>query len=234
MTSARTLFAHGMRDHLAPALRALGLTGRRHSFSLPDEEYWALIGVEVGTADDLAVRYTVNLGLTRKADWAAGRPGPSGRSLRPGANSVTGLETWRSRIGALLPVGGDVWWQISPGPRWTVAVEDTVAAVRHYGLPELVRRLERTAGAEAYLSPAELVDVNAALRLADVAPVLRAELVDKSLELRGMWRTVDAVDREVLRGAATGFLSVRDERFTSVRCLDPGGRELWVFGADAA
>ncbi|GAA5003516.1 hypothetical protein GCM10025734_40920 [Kitasatospora paranensis] len=146
MTTARTLFTEGLRDHLAPALRALGLTGWRHSFSLPDEEQWALLGIEVGAADDLLVRYTVTLSITPKAAW----PGPA---VRPDPTVATGLESWRSRIGALMPVGEDVWWQVAPGPRWLVGVEDTVAAVRHYGLPELLHRLEARAGAEPYLSP---------------------------------------------------------------------------------
>ncbi|WP_431679347.1 DUF4304 domain-containing protein [Kitasatospora sp. KL5] len=228
MTTARTLFAEGMRDHLAPALRAMGFTGWRHTFALPDEHHWALLGIELGSADDRLVRYTVNLGLTRKADWTAGR---GRRALRPNPNTVTGLEAWRSRIGPLLPVGGDVWWQIAPGPRWAVAVQDTVAAVRHYALPELLRRLEGgSAGAECYLAPDELVDVNAALRLADVAPIRRTELAGGALRLYGDWSSSDAVAREVLRGAATGFLSVGDTRFGTVRCRDRAGRDLWAFG----
>jgi hypothetical protein len=229
MTTARTLFAEGMRDHLAPALRAMGFTGWRHTFALPDEEHWALLGVELGAADDRIVRYTVNLGLTRKSSWSDGRPG---RALRPDPNAVTGLESWRAGIGSLLPVGGDVWWQIAPGPRWAVAVQDTVAAVRHYGLPELLRRLEAASGDTGrYLAPDELVDVNAALRLADVAPIRRTELSDRVLRLYGDWSDGDAVAREVLRGAATGFLSVGDTRFGAVRCRDTAGRDLWAFGA---
>ncbi|MCU7824014.1 DUF4304 domain-containing protein [Kitasatospora sp. DSM 101779] len=229
MTTARTLFAEGMRDHLAPALRAMGFTGWRHTFALPDEEHWALLGIELGVADDHLVRYTVNLGLTPKSAWAADR---SRRALRPNPNAVTGLESWRTGIGGLLPVGGDVWWQITPGPRWAVAVQDTVSAVRHYGLPELLRRLETASGAtEGYLAPEELVDVNAALRLADVAPIRRTELTGRTLRLYGDWSPADPVAREVLRGAATGFLSVGDTRFAAVGCRDTAGRDLWSFGA---
>jgi hypothetical protein len=224
MTTARTLFTEGLRDHLAPALRALGLTGWRHSFSLPDEEHWALLGIELGADDDLLVRYTVTLSITPKAAW----PGPA---VRPDPTVATGLESWRSRIGALMPVGEDVWWQVAPGPRWLVGVEDTVAAVRHYGLPELRHRLELRAGVEPYLSPAELTDVNAALELAAVPRIRRAELAGGALELHGAWQRGDLVAREVLRGAAGGFLSAGDERFTAVRCRNTRGRELWVFPA---
>ncbi|AUG78165.1 hypothetical protein CFP65_3369 [Kitasatospora sp. MMS16-BH015] len=228
MTTARELFAQGMREHFAPALRAMGLTGWRHSFSLPDEAHWALIGVEVlepagvgsDTDADGALRYTLNLSLTAKAAW-------SGRPLRPDPNTVSGLELWRARIGELLPVGEEVWWSVTPGPRWLVAVEDSVAAVRHYGLPELIRRVGADHGTEPYLSPRELEDVNAALATAAVARIQRAELADKALVLTGGWSRADRVAEQVLRGVAEGFLTAGDERFTSVRCRDTLGRELW-------
>ncbi|WP_441245367.1 hypothetical protein [Kitasatospora sp. McL0602] len=225
MTTAHELFAEGMREHFAPALRAMGLSGWRHSFSLPDETHWALLGVELGSVDDHAVRYTVNLSLTAKTAWA-------GRSLRPNPNAPTGLELWQARIGDLLPVGEEIWWTVSPGPRWLVAVEDSVAAVRHYGLPELLRRLSTAidTGAETYLSPRELDDVNSALATAAVARIQRAELADKALVLTGAWSRADRVAEEVLRGVAGGFLSADDDRFREVRCSDTLGRELWVFG----
>ncbi|MFD9123835.1 hypothetical protein [Kitasatospora sp. NPDC059571] len=224
MTTARTLFAEGLRDHLAPALRAMGFTGWRRSFSLPDVDHWALLGIRLGHADDRVVRYTVVLAVTPKSAWA-------GPGLRPDPATATGRETWRSGIGELMPVGGEVWWQVAPGPRWQVGLEDTVAAVRHYGLPELLRRVEQGAGVETYLTQAELADVNAALELAEVPRIRRAELADKALELHGAWQRADVVAEEVLRGAATGFLSAGDERFTAVRCRDTRGRELWVFPA---
>lgn len=228
MTTAHELFAEGMRDHFAPALRAMGLTGRRHTFSLPDEAYWAVLGVELGPADDRAVRYTVNLSLTPKAAWA-------GRPLHPDPGSPTGLETWRARIGELLPVGDEMWWEVSPGPRWLVAVEDSAAAVRHYGLPELLRRLTAATGtgpradAETYLSLRELEDVNAALHTASVARIRRAELIDGSLVLAGAWSRSDPAARQILEAAAEGFLSAHDDRFRQVHCVDTLGRELWTF-----
>ncbi len=118
-----------------------------------------------------------------------------------------------------------------PGPRWQVAVEDSVAAVRHYALPELIRRIDpaRQDGSETYLSRAELEDVNAALLTAYVARIQRAELVDKTLVLCGAWTRADRVARLVLQGVADGFLSAGDERFRLVRCQDTLGRELWTF-----
>jgi hypothetical protein len=226
MTSARELFAEGMREHFAPALRAMGLTGWRHSFSLPDESHWAVLGVEHHRAGPQEVRYTVNLSLTAKAAW-------SGPALRPDPNRPSGLEQWRAPIGELLPVGEEVWWSVSPGPRWLVAVEDSVAAVRHYGLPELLRRLGAGHGTEAYLSPRELDAVNTAMATAAVARIQRAELADKALLLTGGWSRADRVAEQVLRGVAEGFLSAGDERFTAVRCRDTLGRELWLFGSPA-
>ncbi|MFF1902234.1 hypothetical protein [Kitasatospora sp. NPDC058218] len=237
MTTAHELYAKGLRDHLAPALRALGLLGWRRTFSLPDETHWALLGlVEQGGPSDPSgavtgpadgpVRYTFDLSVVRRADWAvAALPGP-----RPDPRTVYGIETWRARIGEVLPVGEDVWWEVLPGPRWRVALDDSIAAVRHYGLPELLRRVERDRGGtgETYLDPADLEQVNTVLLAASVARIQRAELVDKELVLTGAWTRADALARTVLQGVAHGFLSAGDERFHVVRCLDTLGRELWT------
>ncbi|MGK4581590.1 hypothetical protein [Kitasatospora sp. HPMI-4] len=218
MATAQELFAEGMRAHIAPSLRAMGFTGgEQHVFRLPDEEYRALLGVRFGAVSEYAVRYTFELSLTVAA--AGESPGDAG--------------LWRASIGELMPVGGEVWWEITPGPRWLVAVEDSIAAVRHYGLPELRRRLTtaRAAGpgTTTYLSPAELEEVNAALLTAAVARIQRAELVDGDLVLTGAWSRADPVAREVLQGAAEGFLSAGDGRFGRVRCQDTRGRGLWTF-----
>ncbi|GHH70045.1 hypothetical protein GCM10018781_29360 [Kitasatospora indigofera] len=224
MKTAQELYTDGLRDHFAPAMRALGLTGWRHTFSLPDEGHWALIGVVRRPLGD-RVRFTLELSLTGKQDWAdSGLPG-----LRPDPRVRYGVETWRARIGELLPVQDEMWWEVLPGPRWQVAVEDAVAAVRHYALPELLRLVDRHRTGETYLSRAGLADVNAVLLSASVARIQRAELTDKTLVLTGAWSRSDPVAREVLQGVAEGFLSAGDERFRAVRCADTLGRELWVF-----
>ncbi|MFG2912811.1 hypothetical protein ACGF0D_07955 [Kitasatospora sp. NPDC048298] len=232
MTTAHELHEHhglhtkGLREHLAPALRALGLTGWRRTFSLPDASHWLLLGLVERPAAD-RVPFTFDLSVVRRTDWAvADLPGH-----RPDPRTRYGIETWRARIGEVLPVGEDVWWEVLPGPRWQLPLDDAVAAVRHYGLPELRRRAEadRAPTGEAYLLPAELEAVNAALLTASVARVQRAELADKALVLTGAWTSGDGVARTVLAGVARGFLSAGDERFGTVRCLDTLGRELWTF-----
>ncbi|MBV2154702.1 hypothetical protein [Kitasatospora sp. SUK 42] len=226
MTTAHELHAKGLREHLAPALRALGLVGWRRTFSLPDDTHWVLLGLVERPAAD-RVPFTFRLSLVRRADWAAVRR----PDHRPDPRTRYGFEVWRARIGEVLPIGEDVWWEVLPGPRWQLALDDAVAAVRHYGLPELRRRAEadRTPTGETYLSPAELEEVNTALLTASVARVQRAELADKALVLTGAWTRGDGVARTVLAGAARGFLSAGDERFRTVRCRDTLGRELWVF-----
>jgi hypothetical protein len=226
MTDTHELWTQALREQFAPALRTLGLTGWRTTFSLPDEAWWATVGVVRHPLDD-RVRYTLDVSLVSKQDWAAAAfPG-----LRPDPRAVYGIETWRARIGELLPVGDDVWWEVLPGPRWQVAVEDSVAAVRHYALPELLRRIDpaHDDGSETYLARADLEDVNAALLTASVARIQRAELVDKALVLSGAWTRADRVAHQVLRSVAEGFLSAGDERFRLVRCQDTLDRELWVF-----
>ncbi|WP_099900396.1 hypothetical protein [Streptomyces sp. TLI_171] len=220
MRTAQELYTTGIREHFAPALRSLGFHGWRHSFSLPDRDRWAVLGVHAEPSDG-RVRYTLNLSVTDKAVWDR-------RRIRPDANAPTGLERWRAPIGDLLPVGGEVWWEIAPGPRWLVAVEDSVAAVRGYALPELRRRL-RPEDRERYLGQAELDGVNGALATASVARIQRAELASGVLELHGAWSRHDPAAHAVLAGAARGFLSARDRRFAAVRVRDTLGRTLWEF-----
>ncbi|MFJ1752896.1 hypothetical protein [Kitasatospora sp. NPDC088134] len=218
--TAQELYTAGLREHFGPALRGLGFRGWRHSFSLPDPDRWAVLGVHAEPGDG-RVRYTLNLSVTDKAAWDR-------RRIRPDANSPSGLERWRSPIGELLPVGGEVWWEVAPGPRWLVAVEDSVAAVRSYALPELRRRLHPEER-EPYLGRAGLDGVNGALAAASVARIQRAELVGGVLELHGAWSRHDPVAEAVLAGSARGFLSVRDRRYRRVRVIDTLGRTLWEF-----
>ncbi|KJK59532.1 hypothetical protein [Saccharothrix sp. ST-888] len=234
MTTAQDLFTEGVRAHIAPSLRSMGFTGgEQYVFRLPDEVYRAQLRIRLGTVSEHTVRYTFELGLTTE-DLTTGEP----TTEEPQAGSAPGgPEHWHASIGELLPVGGEVWWEITAGPRWLVAVEDSIAAVRHYGLPELRRRLADATAAgtgagtvtETYLTPAELEEVNAALLTAAVARIQRAELADRDLVLTGAWSRTDRIAREVLQGAAEGFLSAADERFVRVRCQDTLGRGLWTF-----
>ncbi|MFF7990379.1 hypothetical protein ACFZDG_11380 [Kitasatospora xanthocidica] len=118
-----------------------------------------------------------------------------------------------------------------PGRRRQLPLDDAVAAVRHYGLPELRRRAEsdRVPTGETCLSSAEPTEVDAALPTATVARVQRAEPADETLEPTGAWTRGDTVARIVLAGVAQGFLSAGDERLGTVRRLDTLGRELWAF-----
>ncbi|MER6397491.1 hypothetical protein ABT263_15750 [Kitasatospora sp. NPDC001603] len=143
-------------------------------------------------------------------------PRPERAAPRPDPRAAYGIEIWRARIGEVLPVGEDLWWEVRPGPRRRVALDDSIAAVDHYGLPELRRRAERDRDGtgETYLDTAGPKQVNAVLPAVSVARIRRAELVDKELVLTGAWTGADAVARTgaaavartVLQGVARGFL----------------------------
>ncbi|MFJ8626539.1 hypothetical protein ACIRD3_27410 [Kitasatospora sp. NPDC093550] len=91
------------------------------------------------TADRLP--FAFGLTLVRRAEWTAARP----PGHRPDPRARYGVETWRARIGEVLPAVEDVWWEVPPGRRRRLPPDDAVAAVHPYGPPALRRRASPTA-----------------------------------------------------------------------------------------
>jgi Domain of unknown function (DUF4304) len=70
--SAQEAFKQMLRDHVAPALRTLGLKGSGAAYSIPSESHWALIGFQGSRANTSArMKFTVNCKVVRKGVWAA-------------------------------------------------------------------------------------------------------------------------------------------------------------------
>ncbi|GAA3443351.1 DUF4304 domain-containing protein [Planomonospora venezuelensis] len=131
-----------LRDEIAPPLRELGFVGSGQVYRLPDDRHWALLGFQRSTGSTWELlRFTVNLSVVPKELWeqrrSAGRLPP-----RPAPSTYYGPWTWWSRIGKLLPDGGDHWWDVGPAPDPAVA-SDVLAGVRDFALPALERRLGR-------------------------------------------------------------------------------------------
>ena len=136
-----------MRDQVAPAFRALGLTGSGSTYVLPNETCWALIGVQKSrsnTAD--RVRFTINLTVVPRDVWArAHATWPSQLSHRPSPNADSGGliaegdrdRYWHERIGTVMPRKRDTWWEITPRGDSEATGRAVVDAVRDFGLPAL-------------------------------------------------------------------------------------------------
>jgi hypothetical protein len=140
---AQEAFASMMRQQVAPALRDLGLKGSGQVFSIPSDRYWALIGFQksVGSTSE-AVKFTVNLQVVSRDDWAKASEAQRWRGAKPKANVRPGLPgAWGERIGALMPSGNDHWWWVEPDRPTEQVADEVVAALRDHGLPVMKRRM---------------------------------------------------------------------------------------------
>jgi Domain of unknown function (DUF4304) len=145
MMKAQEVFRVMMREQVAPALRELGFRGSGQSFTLPSDEYWALVGFQKSDSSSArAVKFTVNVQVAPKEEWAkaarekpwlGSRPSPNvvGASYVPGG--------WSERIGLLLPVRTYRWWWVEPDRLTEPVAREVVAAIRDHGLPEMKRRM---------------------------------------------------------------------------------------------
>jgi uncharacterized protein DUF4304 len=135
-------FRSMMRDHVAPALRAMGFVGSGRSYVLPSDTHWVLLGFQKSRSSDAAaVPFTVNVTVASKEAWAAMRRTRGYLPERPSANTFYGPEIWRRRIGMLLPEGADRWWTLTPATPAAALAAEVVDALRLAALPEIRRRL---------------------------------------------------------------------------------------------
>jgi hypothetical protein len=141
---AQEAFAVMMREQVAPALRQFGFKGSGQSFTLPSNEYWALLGFQKSQWSSASVvRFTVNLTVAPKEAWAqaaeekpylGSRPTPNG-----GLVNVPGH--WFERIGLLLPSKTDHWWWVEPDRPTEPIGREVIPAIRDHGLPEMKRHM---------------------------------------------------------------------------------------------
>jgi hypothetical protein len=144
LVTAQESFATLMRQHVAPAMRDLGLKGSGGVFTLPDAEHWASIGFQRSTYSDRhEIRFTVNLTAGSKAVWQEARAARTYLPERPAPNTFYGSFIWQSRIGQLLPGGQDKWWSVGPQTALEALALDVAAAIRDYGIPALRNHLSR-------------------------------------------------------------------------------------------
>ena len=136
-----------VREQLAPGFRELGLRGSGVRYELPDERFWATVGLQADWRQSRSgiVRFTVNLAVADKAAWKEVRTRKLYYPERPPANSAYGMEAVEAiRIGQLIPISRndwDRWWTLDEDHPPAAVAADVIAAIRHHGLPWLGSRM---------------------------------------------------------------------------------------------
>jgi len=137
-----------VKEQIAPALRELGFKGSGQRFTLPDDEHWALIGLQKFTwSDREEVEFTANVTVARRDAWEEERARRPGLPKQPSANIFYGTYAWQQRIGSLAPGGEERKWRVSPDRPTDAVAEDFVAAVREYALPAMREQMAQRAAA---------------------------------------------------------------------------------------
>ncbi|MGC4810083.1 DUF4304 domain-containing protein [Micromonospora sp. DT228] len=143
-----------LRDDVAPALRALGFTGSGSRYTLPDPESWALLGFQSSRYNTRGrLTFTVNLCAVPRIVWQSRRREQSQLPLKPSPGTYYGDFVWSWRIGHLMPVNEDVWWDLNEDVEATDVASEVVTAIEAYGLPALREHLRTGSGRSA--GPAE-------------------------------------------------------------------------------
>lgn len=141
--TAQDAYAAMMRLRVAPALRELGFKGSGTTFTLPDRDYWAIVGFQGSRRNDRRqVSFTVNLTVASKAAWLIARLDNPRLRERPAANTSYFRWSWQTRIGVVLPGGREIWWAIGPGIDVQVVADEVIAAIRDHALPAMREQLQ--------------------------------------------------------------------------------------------
>jgi Domain of unknown function (DUF4304) len=142
MPTAQETYGELLKTRVAPALRELGFKGSGQNYGLPSDDFWALLGFQKSTSSDAGrVRFTANVLVVSRADWDAVREERPHLPKRPTATTFWGTFVWQKRIGALLPGGEDLWWEVAAGVDTTELADAVVWAVQDYVLPAMRRRM---------------------------------------------------------------------------------------------
>jgi hypothetical protein len=140
--TAQEAFTMMVKEQIAPALRQLGFKGSGQRFTLPDEEHWALIGLQKFTWSDRdEVEFTANVTVARRDVWEEERAKQPRLPKQPSANIFYGTFVWQQRIGALVPGGEERTWRVSPDHPTEGVAQDFVSSVRDHALPAMRQQI---------------------------------------------------------------------------------------------
>ena len=140
--TAQELYRVLQRDHLAPALRGLGLRGSGGSWVLPSPTHWAVLGLQASRSSTRhEALFTVNVQVVERDAWDLLRAEQPSLGPRPNPGVMAGPPAWWERIGLLMPGGLDHWWTVRPGDDPAVVAGQVAAAVAEHALPAMRARM---------------------------------------------------------------------------------------------
>lgn len=140
--TAQALYAAMLKERISPALRSLGLAGSGGRYSMKSESHWALIGFQKSAYSDRSeVRFTVNLLVVSRADWATLSAERSWNRERPAAGTYYGPRVANQRLGALVGSHEDKWWRVYAGQDMDLVASEVIGDLANVGLPWLQARI---------------------------------------------------------------------------------------------
>jgi hypothetical protein len=115
----------------------MGFKGSGQGFVLPDDQHWALLGIQRSRwSDSKDLEFTIQLTVANRKTWEQLR-GVHGYGARPYSTRFYGPKIWQERLGKLMPESDDKWWHVSPDSDINSLGAELAAAVEHYGLPAM-------------------------------------------------------------------------------------------------
>ena len=131
-----------MKTAFAPFLRERGFRGSAGRFELPSERYWAQLGFQKSAySDRLELRFTINLSVIARDEWAQRREASPHLGTRPTPTTIYGSWAEQQRIGMVTPQPGDKWWHLGVGSNVIPVRDDVLADLDTYAIPWIRTRL---------------------------------------------------------------------------------------------
>jgi hypothetical protein len=136
--TAQAVYADMLRTEIAARLRGLGFQGSGSSYVLPDDDRSLIVAFQKDyySRKD-CVRFTVNLSVADKREWAEARVATTSLPHRPSGNAHY-METEMAviRLGNLMPPDGqDRWWEVGPRRPAGPPAKRVLKAIERLALP---------------------------------------------------------------------------------------------------
>jgi hypothetical protein len=104
---------------------------------LPDDRDWAMLGFQRSTSSNRKwVKFTRNLLVAGKDEYADARTRASFLSERPSPNVVGGPHRYLERVGRLTH-GVDHWWYLRANEDNSALIREIIAVLRDVAVPKL-------------------------------------------------------------------------------------------------